>query len=264
MIKQKNNFYWFKLNGLLREFIVRGGCKLLANHYIVNEYPKSGSSWLGQMVAEALELPFPRNRLPMSSSSIMHGHYLNPWNMKDTCILWRDGRDIIVSQYYHSLFINEKGNKRLVELTREKFKVDNYEDIHTNLPKFIKLMYKDKVSPRFSWSEFVDSWGHRDVVHVKYEDLRTDTAKELARVVKGLSGKELDEQKVTELVDKYSFEKQSGRKPGEESTSSFLRKGIVGDWKNQFSQEAKEVFEHYAGGALLKLGYEKDNSWVNS
>ena len=53
------------------------------------------------------------------------------------------------------------------------------------------------------------------------------------------------------------------RNPGEEA-KSFIRKGIAGDWKNKFSPEACEMFNKYAGGALIKVGYEKDDSWVKN
>jgi len=59
------------------------------------------------------------------------------------------------------------------------------------------------------------------------------------------------------------FEKQSGRKPREESTSRFMRKGIVRDWENHFSKQAAIIFNHYAGKELIRLGYEKDDNWVN-
>jgi sulfotransferase family protein len=49
---------------------------------------------------------------------------------------------------------------------------------------------------------------------------------------------------------------------GEENKRSFLRKGVVGDWRNQFSLEAREVFDRYAGEELILLGYEKDRKWV--
>ena len=64
------------------------------------------------------------------------------------------------------------------------------------------------------------------------------------------------------IAKKFSFEQQSGRKPGQESKTNFMRKGIIGDWRNQFSPEACKVFNHFAGNELVLLGYEKDNSWV--
>jgi hypothetical protein len=64
------------------------------------------------------------------------------------------------------------------------------------------------------------------------------------------------------IVEKYSFENQSKRKRGVENRKSFLRKGIAGDWKNYFNKEAREIFYHYGGNALILAGYEKDDSWV--
>lgn len=263
MIKQIDNILWFKLNAALRSFIVRGGCRIFTKHFIINEYPKSGGTWLSYMVSEALNIPFPKNKLPMFKSCVMHGHYLNPFNMKNVCVIWRDGRDIIISQYYHSLFINQKSlNRRLVHRTRRKFKVKDYNDIKTNLPIFIEKIFEKKISNNFNWTNFVDKWIGSNFLHIKYENLRLKTVDELIRVVNHLTQYELDKKKAQEIVDKYSFEKLSGRKPGEENINSFMRKGIVGDWKNYFSQESSEIFDYYAGTALIKLGYENNRNWI--
>ncbi len=56
--------------------------------------------------------------------------------------------------------------------------------------------------------------------------------------------------------------RQSGRFPGQENKKSFMRKGLVGDWHNYFTQEARELFAHYAGDELILLGYEQDQTWV--
>lgn len=219
---------------------------------------------MGQMIADAFELPFPRNRLPMLRSSIMHGHYIWPGNMKNVAVLWRDGRDVLVSQYYHSLFYNDKGNKRGVKITRRSVPFTDYEDIFKNLPEFIEYTYKQKGNLGFSWADFYNVWGNRsNVIHVKYEKLRAETAGELKRIIFTLSEKKLSSERATEIADNFSFEKQSGRKPGQENLKSFMRKGVVGDWKNYFSPDAKQLFDKYAGEALIGLGYEKDHSWIN-
>jgi hypothetical protein len=262
MIAQRDNLLWYKINGLLRWAVVHGVTKPFYPLYLVNEYPKSGGSWLGQMLAEALAVPFPRNRLPMLCSCIMHGHYLNPWGLHNVVVLWRDGRDVLISQYYHSLFENEKGNSRLVRMTRENLRFADYEDIRANLPRFMEYIYKDRVSPRFNWSQFVRTWHGQDVVQVRYEDLRNRTVEELDRVLLALANLHLARPQLEAIVGRCSFEKLTGRKVGHENVRSFLRKGVVGDWRNHFTRETRQRFAEYAGNELITLGYEKDHAWA--
>ena len=235
--------------------------------YIVNEHPKSGGTWVGQMLSQALELPFPRNQIPLLRSSIMHGHYLKSQGLKNTVVVWRDGRDIIVSWYHHCLIKNNSGrNSAHVDACRQRIKFADYNDIEANLPAFIEYCFTQKQhSLRFSWVDFVREWYDcQDSVHVHYEALRYNPMGELQRIVQELTGEELTDNKATQIVEEFSFANQSGRQPGEENKHSFLRKGIVGDWRNHFSPRACQVFDRFAGKELMLLGYEPDRTWVNS
>jgi hypothetical protein len=231
--------------------------------YVVNEFPKSGGTWVGQMLGRALGVPFPRNRLPVLRPSIMHGHYLGPWGMKNVVVCWRDGRDVMVS-WYHQQLISHEWNERQVTRSRRELRLQDYEDVYENLPAFIEYAFTRPHSPRFSWADFVRRWhGRKAAVHVRYEDLRRETARELRRVVRGLTGeRRLSPEEATAIVEEFSFERQAGRRPGEEDRGSFLRKGVVGDWRNYFSPEAREMFDRYAGDELILLGYERDRAWV--
>ncbi|MBW2661225.1 MAG: sulfotransferase domain-containing protein [Deltaproteobacteria bacterium] len=230
--------------------------------YIVTEYPKSGGTWLSQMLSDYLQVPFPRNEFPKFESCIMHGHYIyNAFLMNVFCVM-RDGRDIMVSYYYHSLFRNERFNARLVEITRREVPFKNYDNIEDNLPAFIEYKFTRKKYPRFTWADFVNSWADKDVAIIRYENLLRDSVKELGESIKKVVGYDTDEKRLTEIVERYSFKRLAKRNPGEENKHSFLRKGIAGDWKNVFNKEAKELFNYYAGKELIKLGYEKDESWV--
>jgi hypothetical protein len=230
--------------------------------YVVNEFPKSGGTWVGQMLGRALGVPFPRNRLPILRPSIMHGHYLEPWGMKNVVVAWRDGRDVMVS-WYHQQLIPHEWNERQVRKSRRELPLEDYEDVYGNLPAFIEYAFTRPHSPRFSWADFVRRWHDRkDAMHVRYEDLRQDTAGQLRRLVRGLTGERLSLEEATAIAEEFSFERQAGRQPGEENKRSFLRKGVVGDWRSHFSPEAREAFNRYAGDELILLGYERDSAWV--
>ena len=88
----------------------------------------------------------------------------------------------------------------------------------------------------------------------RYEDMLLNPVSELQRI---LSFLEIETKKnIDEVVKAYSFETLSKRSPGEESKTSFLRKGISGDWQNYFSQEAIDMFNMFHGEALERLGYD--------
>jgi len=271
MIYQRDNFFWFKANSFIRYVYIFSP---FTNLIIINEYPKSGGTWLGLMLSSILNIPFPRNRFPLlSGKQIFHGHYLNlPHGFnKKIIIVWRDGRDVTVSQYFFYFFESkEKKNIYLVSKAKKLFKKiygrDDFENVKELMPLFIDFIFLHKVFPKFTWVDFVNNWADRsDVIHVKYEDLRTNTYKTLFNLIHDLNlSQDIDEYKIKEAVEQFSFEKMAGRKAGQEDKKSFLRKGIIGDWKNYFNNEACKIFKKYAGDALVKLGYEKSNELYNT
>jgi hypothetical protein len=40
-----------------------------------------------------------------------------------------------------------------------------------------------------------------------------------------------------------------------------FQEGVAGDWKNAFTEQAKQDFKAVAGDLLIELGYERDNDW---
>ena len=250
----------------LKRLVMWHGFSGILPIYLVPEYPKSGGTWFSQLLSECLELPFPRNSTPAPfQSCVLSGHHLYSSRFKNVVVVIRDGRDIMVSAYYYMLFKNEVNKQFGVDHYRRHLKFEDYDDIQSNLPRFIEQLFDTHVKQtfHFSWSDFIDSWLNQDVPIVRYEDLLTDAAGELVRVTKALTGNAVDRSKAQAVVEKYSFKKLSGRKQGEENKKSFVRKGIAGDWKNHFTIEASQVFDHYAGEQLIKSGYESDRAWID-
>lgn len=255
-IERRSVRWWHLLKATTRLAILRGASRPIACNVIVNEYPKSDGSWLSQMLAEVLHLPFPRNRLPMIGSCLMQCHVLNPLGMRNVVIIWRDGRDIAVSFYHHLLMGHEFQTSEQSKNIALRLGISDPHDVQANMPKFLEAMMTAKVGPSFTWPHFVKTWHNRqNVIETHYETLLINPASEINRIASLLSRKSADPSHIEATVQKYSFNAQSGRKQGEEKKGQFLRKGISGDWKNFFSTEATEVFDYYCGEALKDLGY---------
>lgn len=255
-----------KIDALKRYVMINSLASVLPL-YIVTEFPKSGGSWIAQMLAEGLDIPFPRNQAPKLESCVMHGHNLYSPFMKNVVCVHRDGRDIVTSAYFHMLFENDKNSPLLVKTTRVGVDFDDYDNVQENLPAFIHYLVKSREkakSPgKFTWGQFVESWRSKNAIFVRYEDMIDDCVGELDRIFKAL-GKTIQAQELDSIASKYSFKNQTNRQAGEENTRSFLRKGQPGDWKEKFTPESARVFDSYFGKHLIELGYEKDRSWVNN
>jgi hypothetical protein len=232
-------------------------------YYVVNEFPKSGGTWLSHMMSDALELPFRRNEFVRFEKSVVHGHYLEPFNLHNVIVLWRDPRDIIVSLYYHCYFLNEMsqkmfGNKQIVSLMKERCSFSDYEEIRNNLPKFIRFISTSPLAPRFTWTQFADKWANKKgIVQTKYEDLRADTPQVLMRIVKSIDGSAITLARAAEIAESRSFARakvEADRKRASSTEMPFVREGAIGGWRNHFSDEALNE--------LIKFGYEKSMARV--
>ncbi len=231
------------------------------NLVLVSEFPKSGGSWLGQMLSTALNIPFPRNQSPNFEKCLMHGHYLNSSRFKKVICVMRDGRDVMVSAYFHFLFEHDRNPTYFVNQWRRRLNFDDFDDVEGNLPAFINFMFTSyKVLGRVvTWADFVNSYtDSQNSLIIKYEDLLLDPISELSKSIEFLGYNERDKELLKKIADEFSFKNMSNRNPGVENKSSFLRKGIAGDWKNYFTDESIEVFDKFAKSERLKLGYTND------
>lgn len=248
------------------------------NSILIVEYPKSGGTWLGQLISNYFDLPFPRNKMPVLKQSVFHSHYLpvnNILNNKKIVYLVRDGRDVLISLYYHQLVWSNKNklNPKDVIYHRKQLNFDDYDDVKNNILDFMHYTFKQKPS---KWQQFtyMGNWftynikwlaefnkNQDNIYLIKYEELLEDTEKAMSKMIKEFFKKEVNTEKLKSVVQKFSFENQTKRKKGQENKNSFLRKGISGDWKNYFSEPEIKAFKEYTKDLLLELGYEKDEKW---
>lgn len=240
--------------------------------WYVCEYPKAGGTWLSRMVADYLDIPMPQYTImPLGCQCVIHNHWMFSGRLRRVFYLYRDGRDVMVSFYFYRMRnlrqnpdspFNQRLRARYERAFGEDFDPDN---IREHLPAFIDLEMRRPMNARINWPTHVAQWcfPRRDnVAYVSYEELLRDTAGALGRCIAKCTNEPIDGRRLESTVARYSFDRMAGRSRGVEDRSSFLRKGVAGDWRNHFTRRAAEVFDHYAGQTLIDLGYERDRSWV--
>jgi hypothetical protein len=178
----------------------------------------------------------------------------------------RDGRDAAVSAVHHSWNFGkiregtEAFAKRTTHRKRDPHEMRNMgESIFAEgqLRKFA-AEWSARVSSTVEDGPTLPGNGY---VEVRYEDLLERPEEEVRRLLEFLRA-EASEKTVKRCVNAASFEKLSkGRTRGQEDPTSFFRKGIAGDWSNVFTEQDKVLFKKEAGDLLIRLGYEKDDSW---
>ncbi|XP_006026812.1 sulfotransferase family cytosolic 2B member 1 isoform X1 [Alligator sinensis] len=123
-----------------------------------------------------------------------------------------------------------------------------------SLDQFLEEFLKGDV-PFGSWFDHVRGWmglqGHENFFYITYEELLQDLRGSVEQICQFL-GKQLDEQALDSVVANASFQAMRKNKMSNFSTapsfilnknSSFLRKGISGDWKNHLTASQSERFD---------------------
>ena len=124
-------------------------------------YPKSGTTWAGQLVADYLRLPFPRwSLLPVACAATVQGHQPVRKRYRKGVYVLRDGRDVLVSQYFfHARFIPEGDHPRMSARLRRIFPgLVNKTDVSKNFAPFLERQMTKPQSTRLSWAQHVRSY----------------------------------------------------------------------------------------------------------
>jgi hypothetical protein len=234
--------------------------------YIVS-YPKSGNTWVRFLVANLLH-PDPTDfttmetRVPtiyqqtaqqlaaFARPRVLKSHeYFDPRYPRVVYVV-RDPRDVAVSYFHYS---------------KRKGFLGEVDTIATFTDSFLT----GSVNRFGTWYENVASWlaardGSPDMLFVRYEDLRKDTAAELRRIAEFLR---LDgsDTTIARAVDASSFERM--RELEEVSGGNtlhlkhkradvpFIRKGVAGGWKQELPDTARARIESAWGTLMERLQY---------
>jgi hypothetical protein len=248
---------------------------LMSADIYVMAFPKSGGTWVRRLLSDLL--PVHDHRAGRSSSgSVVHDHWPYSPALRPAVYVVRDGRDVVVSLYFHHVRDVTIGTPRAKHvhafLVRTLGAGYDLDAVSANLPAFIRSLTEHPFggilrasgNRRFkSWPAHVADWSHRPgVLHLRYEELLADTVGQVDGLCRWL-GLDLLLEEVVAAVEHNSFGAITGRRPGQADPTAFARKGVAGDWRTYFTAEAAAEFDAFAGAALVELGYEPDRAWLS-
>ncbi|KAL7987822.1 hypothetical protein Chor_006741, partial [Crotalus horridus] len=240
-------------------------------------YPKSGTVWTQNIVSlilyeghrDGTENITLIDRAPWLEYNIFHvdlpsrpsprvisshlPYYLVPKGLRNKrakiIYVFRNPKDVLVSSYHFYKILT------MLELP-EEFDV------------YLKKFLAGKV-PSSLWLDHIESWyAHKDdfnIIFLSYEDMKKDLRSSVLKICNFL-GKELSEKEVDDVVGKATFNNMKADSRTnytymipeltDDSRGVFLRKGIVGDWKNTMTVAQSETFDRVFKERMEKLPFE--------
>lgn len=106
------------------------------------------------------------------------------------------------------------------------------------------------------------SWLETSERLIRYEDLLEHDLEILESLLLDECRLPISRKRFRAVVQANRFEQfTQGRKRGQEDITAHERKGIVGDWRNYFTERVKQAFKIRYGGLLVATGYERDLQW---
>ena len=231
-------------------------------------YPKSGNTWTRFLVANLLtgckgvSFSTMQGIVPdvyltddvrlrrMKPPRVIKSH--EPYNpaYRNVVLIVRDPRDVAISYYYHL----------------KRTRVINDE---CSLESYLQLFLDGHFDAYGSWGENVGSWigarsGSKGFLLVRYEDLVSDTAKELSRIAHFLSlsrtSNDIDRaveesriDKMRELERKGSYSVAAIRTHRKDIP--FVRSGVAGAWMHELSESETNSINTKWHNVMSTLGY---------
>lgn len=239
-------------------------------------YPKSGTHWLTHITAQIANppgtmteelqasisnIPFLERTLPkqlevLPSPRYMYAHlpyHLIPYSDEHIVkyiVIARNPRDVVVSQF------NFMRNLKLI-------------DFHGEWDEFLTLFMQGNGFGGSFFDQVLGWWTHRDgnnVLFLQYEELQKDLPKQVG-IIANFLGYQLSQESIEEIAEKCTFKNMKQDKVGAIETNkdvvmrkgqSFYRKGIVGDWRNYFSDIQLAQFNDWCNSRLGGTGLKFD------
>ena len=95
---------------------------------------------------------------------------------------------------------------------------------------------------------------HETLLKIRYEELLNDTFSSLVNIARFLHA-DIDVETIRSVARAHQFQNRTDRSPGEEDKRSHRRRGVIGDYRDQFSAAQQQRLHALLFPALKCMGY---------
>jgi hypothetical protein len=253
------------------------GRRAMKRYAVVATHHKTGTVWMAlvfRSIAKACDLPLTRIRkshrldaetLPFPSIVLsQHSDFeKSGWMLEDSRCrilhLIRDPRDILLS----SMRYHRTATEPWLHKKRKPFKGQTYQEKINSLPDDHARYIFEMENSTGRVIRAIREWDYTrsNVMECRYEDLIGDiemTIFTAALLHLGFEDDELDA--CRRAIRKNSLFGAVKK----ENNGEHIHSGEARQWKAMFDQSLAAEFIDRFGDVLIRLGYEKDNSWADS
>lgn len=165
----------------------------------------------------------------------------------------RDPRDIIISKYFSKKYSHPIISDEM-QTIRDSYCSMNNDD---GIDVCIDLFESTNASSLCRWQEYLDD---PRVLFLSYEFMKANSLLFFSTMLKFLEI-DISLDCLSSVLDKRNFATLSGRNTGVEDTKNHYRKGVVGDWKNYFTdRHIKHFFSNpNCSKVFYGFGYNNPN-----
>lgn len=206
---------------------------------------RSGTHWIANLISEIIGSPWVYTDGPdalseikacLEKNSIAVRHLSHSPNEVlqwaehldfNILFLWRDMRDVIASNVNMRKYV---------------------EGHRSGLPPFPDMAINDILKWEIAhyaptYAQLLPAWiqgAHPRLWQFRYESMVSHPLDTMRAVLEFMQ-MDYDPARMEEALRKYSFKRVAGRESGVEQKNSHYRKGVIGDWQNQFDSEGQAL-----------------------
>ncbi|XP_033641706.1 sulfotransferase 1E1-like [Asterias rubens] len=196
----------------------------------------------------------------MTSPRIIKSHFTGPllppqlWHKKPKILyILRNPKDLAVSMFHF-----------------QKIVLQVPEIINQSFAEFLDQMISGEMGYGPWWEHYLFFWKKRhesNVLLLRFEDTRRDLRGQVEKVSKFL-GTDCSDEKLAAITDYCSFQNMKENQttnPGflferkDRQNETFMRKGMIGEWKLHFTVAQNEVFTAHIKEKLYGTGLTFEN-----